>query len=108
MIRRPPRATRTDTLFPYTTLFRSRLARRHGRTPAPAGAVAPKDAQRVADATNATAGGATVSANTGTNPDVPPASRRVEEDPRFHTFGTPLRAVFKAFDAATARGTRYE
>src|SRR3546814_12749179 len=24
MIRRPPRATRTDTLFPYTTLFRSR------------------------------------------------------------------------------------
>src|SRR3546814_4086788 len=27
MIRRPPSATRTDTLFPYTTLFRSRLAR---------------------------------------------------------------------------------
>src|SRR3546814_11870907 len=26
MIRRPPRSTRTDTLFPYTTLFRSRLA----------------------------------------------------------------------------------
>src|SRR3546814_10038951 len=25
MIRRPPRATRTDTLFPYTTLFRSPL-----------------------------------------------------------------------------------
>src|SRR3546814_1349225 len=37
MIRRPPRSTRTDTLFPYTTLFRSacrrggarRLCRRH-------------------------------------------------------------------------------
>src|SRR3546814_20089183 len=28
MIRRPPRSTRTDTLFPYTTLFRS-LARPH-------------------------------------------------------------------------------
>src|SRR3546814_4172463 len=27
MIRRPPRSTRTDTLFPYTTLFRS--VRRH-------------------------------------------------------------------------------
>src|SRR3546814_19667176 len=27
MIRRPPRSTRTDTLFPYTTLFRSRLLR---------------------------------------------------------------------------------
>src|SRR3546814_2149440 len=27
MIRRPPRSTRTDTLFPYTTLFRSRYER---------------------------------------------------------------------------------
>src|SRR3546814_18556631 len=27
MIRRPPRSTRTDTLFPYTTLFRSREVR---------------------------------------------------------------------------------
>src|SRR3546814_12283103 len=28
MIRLPPRSTRTDTLFPYTTLFRSWIARR--------------------------------------------------------------------------------
>src|SRR3546814_6833779 len=28
MIRRPPRSTRTDTLFPYTTLFRSRQGSR--------------------------------------------------------------------------------
>src|SRR3546814_8164780 len=28
MIRRPPRSTRTDTLFPYTTLFRSPLRNR--------------------------------------------------------------------------------
>src|SRR3546814_14549206 len=27
MLRRPPRSTRTDTLFPYTTLFRSRRFR---------------------------------------------------------------------------------
>src|SRR3546814_4052837 len=27
MIRRPPRSTRTDTLFPYTTLFRSQRQR---------------------------------------------------------------------------------
>src|SRR3546814_6919143 len=27
MIRRPPRSTRTDTLFPYTTLFRSHASR---------------------------------------------------------------------------------
>src|SRR3546814_9134055 len=32
MIRRPPRSTRTDTLFPYTTLFRSVVdVRRLGR-----------------------------------------------------------------------------
>src|SRR3546814_16876651 len=32
MIRRPPRSTRTDTLFPYTTLFRSvSHASRRGR-----------------------------------------------------------------------------
>src|SRR3546814_626614 len=29
MIRRPPRSTRTDTLFPYTTLFRSYRIVRH-------------------------------------------------------------------------------
>src|SRR3546814_13419676 len=33
MIRRPPRSTRTDTLFPYTTLFRSIT----GKYPLPAG-----------------------------------------------------------------------
>src|SRR3546814_4423013 len=41
MIRRPPRSTRTDTLFPYTTLFRS-AGNRHPQAarqgPAPAGA----------------------------------------------------------------------
>src|SRR3546814_18966178 len=31
MIRRPPRSTRTDTLFPYTTLFRSELGCIHCR-----------------------------------------------------------------------------
>src|SRR3546814_7931461 len=38
MIRRPPRSTRTDTLFPYTTLFRSaRCDRASGRIPVGAG-----------------------------------------------------------------------
>src|SRR3546814_5541557 len=36
MIRRPPRSTRTDTLFPYTTLFRSTTG-----VPVWSGAVAP-------------------------------------------------------------------
>src|SRR3546814_19589895 len=42
MIRRPPRSTRTDTLFPYTTLFRSigdgAAAGRHAADMARAGA----------------------------------------------------------------------
>src|SRR3546814_19235112 len=38
MIRRPPRSTRTDTLFPYTTLFRA--SRSNGRRPAPSSRVA--------------------------------------------------------------------
>src|SRR3546814_8035615 len=33
MIRRPPRSTRTDTLFPYTTLFRSAGKGSFGRDP---------------------------------------------------------------------------
>src|SRR3546814_3501818 len=42
MIRRPPRSTRTDTLFPNTTLFRSLL--QHPRQPGDE----PGDARRVA------------------------------------------------------------
>src|SRR3546814_9199571 len=34
MIRRPPRSTRTDTLFPYTTLFRSGFGMPQSRRPA--------------------------------------------------------------------------
>src|SRR3546814_4278553 len=34
MIRRPPRSTRTDTLFPYTTLFRSAVAHHDAAVPA--------------------------------------------------------------------------
>src|SRR3546814_10207104 len=33
MLRRPPRSTRTDTLFPYTTLFRSRASGDAGADP---------------------------------------------------------------------------
>src|SRR3546814_5202976 len=46
MIRRPPRPTRTDTLFPYTTLFRSRRRLRVGQgrgAPARARDPAPPD-----------------------------------------------------------------
>src|SRR3546814_2933118 len=45
MIRRPPRSTRTDTLFPYTTLFRSLLSNFR-----PRGSCAPDRACRTAAA----------------------------------------------------------
>src|SRR3546814_5918534 len=43
MIGRPPRSTRTDTLFPYTTLFRSGLS--HHRASLPSGTNRPISAQ---------------------------------------------------------------
>src|SRR3546814_9919123 len=46
MIRRPPRSTRTDTLFPYTTLFRSRRARVGGRSAARGRRTQPRVANR--------------------------------------------------------------
>src|SRR3546814_11817777 len=42
MIRRPPRSTRTDTLFPYTTLFRSPAMLRLGMGFAEIGTVTPR------------------------------------------------------------------
>src|SRR3546814_14884336 len=48
MIRRPPRSTRTDTLFPYTTLFRSRLPQPAHVCDAPA-AVAQADLRKSRD-----------------------------------------------------------
>src|SRR3546814_9018535 len=44
MIRRPPRSTRTDTLFPYTTLFRSPF--RTGKRSTPPKSPAPATAAR--------------------------------------------------------------
>src|SRR3546814_2388522 len=51
MIRRPPRSTRTDTLFPYTTLFRSekRVGFRDDVRPARRAAVDRADDQRLAE-----------------------------------------------------------
>src|SRR3546814_9174409 len=48
MIRRPPRSTRTDTLFPYTTLFRSPVTLSEGLAVRPAAACQKPGAFRVA------------------------------------------------------------
>src|SRR3546814_7031949 len=49
MIRRPPRSTRTDTLFPYTTLFRSRVLPHPDRAGAEAVGRLPHNRARRAD-----------------------------------------------------------
>src|SRR3546814_17113987 len=60
MIRRPPRSTRTDTLFPYTTLFRSpgSGARRGRRTqpPSPAAELGVRHLLRREEAGGSTGG----------------------------------------------------
>src|SRR3546814_8174198 len=54
MIRRPPRSTRTYTLFPYTTLFRSRVAQQHRHCEAVVdGAALPQQLQRLQAASTA-------------------------------------------------------
>src|SRR3546814_14395930 len=55
MIRRPPRSTRTDTLFPYTTLFRSpqkvtRADARQTEAPPAIAPTAPSKARKRSDA----------------------------------------------------------
>src|SRR3546814_2083068 len=55
MIRRPPRSTRTDTLFPYTTLFRSLSTPPIPRPGARFRATRPAPAARAANTSTATA-----------------------------------------------------
>src|SRR3546814_16130257 len=59
MIRRPPRSTRTDTLFPYTTLFRSKIiiGLRHWMNRAPVRVVRGDDALDGGEAIIKPAGG---------------------------------------------------
>src|SRR3546814_10013341 len=61
MIRRPPRSTRTETLFPYTTLFRSPPLAAHSSSQTKAGAASmsksPIDVQPIAGALGAEIGG---------------------------------------------------
>src|SRR3546814_10739495 len=71
MIRRPPRSTRTDTLFPYTTLFRS--ARRH------AGTFIAARAGRALPDPSATQSGAVAGAATASQGILPPRGVRSEE-----------------------------
>src|SRR3546814_4379165 len=80
MIRRPPRSTRTDTLFPYTTLFRSRASN----------AVYAGGSSTVAATPVAAVGGLTSSSNYATGTTLLPYSIPVQ-DP-FAGLPTPTRS----------------
>src|SRR3546814_8962211 len=82
MIRRPPRSTRTDTLFPYTTLFRSRASN----------AVYAGGSSTVAATPVAAVGGLTSSSNYATGTTLLPYSIPVQ-DP-FAGLPTPTAANF--------------
>src|SRR3546814_8062842 len=69
MIQRPPRSTRTDTLFPYTTLFRSAPAEVPGAMP---------ETKKVPKAI--------IPAPT---PDAPPAKRMADASSAMNNLGTP-------------------
>src|SRR3546814_6139293 len=60
MIRRPPRSTRTDTLFPYTTLFRSVDVDGGGRRNAVLGEIVHQDRRAVGIEQLALQGGETM------------------------------------------------
>src|SRR3546814_10332135 len=75
MIRRPPRSTRTDTLFPYTTLFRSE--RRHGAR----SRACPADRNAAAGAPHRWLGGVALRLERGPNEgDAPARGRRCAAD----------------------------
>src|SRR3546814_2281175 len=71
MMRRPPRSTRTDTLFPYTTLFRSSGG---GNRSPPRGGTEPAETSRLRAAAPAR-----VPARDGVRARSPTAGRRSEE-----------------------------
>src|SRR3546814_7585037 len=79
MIRRPPRSTRTDTLFPYTTLFRSPSHRRFPIGPAP----------------NPCASGGTSRAHNRSRHLYPAQPLRVSASPRELVSWWPLRPLHK-------------
>src|SRR3546814_13730414 len=73
MIRRPPRSTRTDTLFPYTTLFRSKAIPLAEQTCSAVGAAVPESGE--------------VEFDQGTIGDVLPNRRKIGGLEQAHTDG---------------------
>src|SRR3546814_18104128 len=116
MIRRPPRSTRTDTLFPYTTLFRSRVAAGDGNRGAggagdrgdTARAGAPPDACADGRATRRSAAGGMKAiriAHFG-GPDVPEVADMQAPRPAAHEVPIRLAAAGANFPTTLTRQTR--
>src|SRR3546814_19951609 len=80
MIRRPPRSTRTDTLLPYTTLFRSEGFGNPAETPAPKSSPAPGSAPTPTPAPTNGAAPPSVAPTLGTTTVTPAADAGEEEE----------------------------
>src|SRR3546814_14197030 len=73
MTRRPPRSTRTDTLFPYTTLFRSRSTKRRPRSRESPGQAADRRGCRCRGLSSA---GSRISGNAASRRSLAPAAEK--------------------------------
>src|SRR3546814_4866011 len=100
MIRRPPRSTRTDTLFPYTTLFRSCHCGGANCCPSPTGRHRPRPAQLCAEHHDRR-----THARADQQPD-PPAAERSEE----HTseLQSLMRISYAVFCLKKKKRTHYQ
>src|SRR3546814_9443265 len=107
MIRRPPRSTRTDTLFPYTTLFRSAGAHRHAGIAVAGRRVLARHGELDLAGARATAVGTDAQRRSKLAHPRHARSRRDRAAARLLLFATELRAVLQLLHAVrrTARSS---
>src|SRR3546814_1439214 len=102
MIRLPPRSTRTDTLFPYTTLFRAPW-RDGARGQASGGAPAPSHRCSARDERAAEDSAASISDHDGRLPGADPARRSEEHTSELQSLMRISYAVFCLKKKQTSR-----
>src|SRR3546814_8917353 len=102
MLRRPPRSTRMDTLFPYTTLFRSQLE----GGPRAIAALARLGDVRVVELALQPAGGRRGAPLGGLHPDLEAAPREVASGRAAPAAPRPATRAFTTAPRPTASGFR--
>src|SRR3546814_8921411 len=103
MKRRPPRSTRTDTLFPYTTLFRSKALGRRAKTDPVDAAVLQRFGDLVQPAVSVVPSAAQAKLRDLTQRRVQLVNMRVAEINRSHQASPALAASHRRVQAALTR-----